>query len=132
MVTEPSCETYLSLGSGQHAGVAIKQGEAKKFRIWNNRNPPAGVVIVPLVMESSGRIGGHFKKFLKVVMEAVKEHNGDAMSAQPYTKVIDIVRQLSVTMQKGNVAIIDEAIEKATKNTAWRGHQRQVVGPGWE
>jgi hypothetical protein len=130
MVTEPSSATYLALGSADRPGVALVEGQKKKFRHWNPKARP-GIVIVPLVMETSGRLGNHFKTFLsKVVRSAIARREAMGALSQPYTSVSTIARQLSVTVQKGNVAMVDEACRRARVHTiAWRS-RCQVRRPG--
>ena len=110
MVTQPACVSYIRQGSNSREGVALSIGEKKKFAEWNGRRPPPGAVVVPLVMETSGRLGKHFKKFLKLITKAVKAQRPSTyVGSQPFTMVPAFVRQLSVTMQKGNVAMVDQA-----------------------
>ena len=103
MVTEPSSATYLALGSGVRPGVALVEGQKRKFRHWSPRAGP-GIVVVPLVMETSGRLGSHFKSFLsKVVRAAIARREATGSLSQQYTSVSTIARQLSVTVQKATL-----------------------------
>ena len=130
MVTEPSSKTYLDLGSAKRAEVAIEEGHKKKFRHWNPQAPPE-VIVVPLVMETSGRLGKHFKSFIATaVKSAAAKRRATGALSQPYTSVPTIVRQLSVTVQKGNVAMVDEAGRRARAHSlGWRsrGQVRRPV-----
>ena len=120
MVTEPSSATYLALGSADRPGVALAEGQ-KKIRHWSPKAGP-DITVVPLVMETSGRLGSQFKGFLsKVVRSAKARRVATGALSQPYTSVSTIARQLSVTIQKGNVAMVDEACRRARVHTiAWR------------
>jgi hypothetical protein len=131
MITEPSCDTYLKLGSAERPDVAIEEGHKKKFRHWNQQIK-VGVVIVPLVMETSGRLGKHFKAFIATaVKSAIAKRKATGALSQPYTSASTIVRQLSVTVQKGNVAMVDEACRRARVHSiGWRSRcqvRRPVV-----
>ncbi len=134
MVTQPCCQSYLDMGSAVTPGAALKAGEAKKFHEWNNRHPPAGVVILPLVLEASGRMGSHFKKFLKLIVKhATDNRASSAFGSQPFSFVSNLVRQLSVTLHRGNVAMVDQAEQLSLgSSTTWRAQRpRYVTGPGW-
>ena len=132
MVTQPSCVSYLKRGSDTRAGAAAKEGETKKFSEWNNRNPPPGVEVMPLVIETSGRLGEHFKRFLRIVASAVKARRARGhIGSQPFTKVPAFVRQLSVTLQRGNVAMIDQAQRESQVRSEWMSRPARSYGPEW-
>lgn len=134
MVTEPSSATYLNLGSADRPAVALVEGQKKKLRHWLPK-AGRGIVIVPLVMETSGRLGNRFKDFLsKVVDSANARRKATGSLSQPYSSVSSIVRQLSITVQKGNVAMVDEACRRArVHSVAWRSRcrARRPVGRGY-
>ena len=77
-ITEPSSPSFLAMGSGARPGVAARFAEKRKFSQWNRRSPGPDVKILPLVMETSGRLGGHFKKFLKLVAESAESKHRTA------------------------------------------------------
>ena len=132
MVTQPSCASYLKLGSASRAGAAAKAGETKKFSEWNRRNPPPNVVVMPLVIETSGRLGEHFKRFLRDVANAVKARRARGhIGSQPFTRVPAFVRQLSVTLQRGNVAMVDQAERESQVGSEWQSRPRRSFGPEW-
>ena len=96
--------------------------------------PGPDVKILPLVMETSGRLGGHFKKFLKLVAESAEADGiGPALGCQPFTTVQAVVRELVLTLQKGNVAMVDETERLLWENTRHGVPvvRRRPVGSGW-
>ena len=100
-VSEPGVRSALA-ASSVRAGSAAKAAEARKLSKWTPR-APANVVVEPLAMETTGRVGEAMQKFLRFAQES---SSGEVSCAM-------LVVQLSVTMAKLNVALLQEAGRKA-------------------
>jgi hypothetical protein len=106
-ITEPGCATYLAVGSDRKAGVAAKKRESVKMADWSKVVRDlgrVGVQVAPLVLETTGRLGGDFEKFLSTI-ESVSRGG-------PRTHLIS---QISVTLAKWNVECVREAGRKAAE-----------------
>jgi hypothetical protein len=97
-VAEPSAPSYVRLGSDREGDVAVNKAEGDKMSEWLKRKPPAAVVVSPLGMESTGRLGNKFMLFI-ANMESVRQG--------PSSR--ELLEQLSVTMAKSNVEIVRQA-----------------------
>ena len=101
-VSEPGRKTYLGLGSATKPGVAAKQAEAHKKSVWGARAPD-GVMVMPLVLETTGHIGESLSCFLELVQKSHPSGPG----------VWDLITRISVTVAKYNVECVREAGRKA-------------------
>jgi hypothetical protein len=67
-ITDPCNPTGLAAGSAERVGAAAKRGEDDKRRKWSRRAEEAGinnVVIVPAVLEATGRMATELVQFQK-------------------------------------------------------------------
>ena len=101
-IAEPGRKTYLALGSDTQAGVAAKQAESHKKSVWGSRAPP-GVMVTPLVLETTGHIGASLLSFMALVQ---KSHPSGPSQW-------DLITRISVTVAKFNVECVREAGRKA-------------------
>jgi hypothetical protein len=101
-VTEPGRKTYLTLGSARRAGVAAKQLESRKRSYWGAR-APHGVMVMPLVLETTGYMGESLLSFLELVQKSHPSGPGQW----------DLITRLSVTVAKWNVECVRQAGRKA-------------------
>jgi hypothetical protein len=97
-VVEPSAPSYVRLGSDREGNVAVSKAEGDKMSDWLKRKPPAAVIVSPLGMESTGRLGNKFILFL---------NNMADVRQGPSAR--ELLEQLSVTMAKSNVEIVRQA-----------------------
>ena len=97
---DPGRISYLRLNSANEIGVAAKRAESRKHTLWQKR-APKDIVVVPLVMETTGMIGDEFYSFLKRI---------EACSEGPGRK--HLLTRLSVTLAKFNVKCVREAGHK--------------------
>jgi hypothetical protein len=117
-ISDPSNPSYLP-GSAQRAGYAIQEAERDKIDLWQARLRDAeipDVTVVPMVFETSGRIGEKMQSFIQLISRETQHNGGPG--------VYHLWDQLSVTMQKMNVGMIDEAVRKATGVKARRAFCR--------
>ena len=96
-VVEPANPSYPA--SASREASALASAESKKRSKWG-RLKPAGVLDLPLAMESSGRSGEQFEDFLST-MEA--ESTGGQGRGR-------LLAQLSVTCMRFNAQMVCEAV----------------------
>ena len=104
-MSDPCNASYLRYSS-KEIGYTIRSGEKAKVSHWKQRANDAGIpgiTVIPIVFETSGRIGEIFRDFIKHVVQQTG-------TGPKQDKLWD---QLSVTLQRGNVAMIDEAVRKS-------------------
>ena len=98
-VAEPANRTYLP-HSCSKAGYAIGKVESSKRSKWLPL-APAGVVVQPLAMESTGRVAEDFVEFLRGIER--QSNSGPSCAS--------MLNQLSVTCMKQNVACLCESMD---------------------
>jgi hypothetical protein len=101
-VTDPCNESVVAEAS-KSAGAAARKAESKKRSSWKDLATAAGADVVPLAFETTGFRGDALNKFLREM---------EASSAEGPSRHSLLV-QLSVTMQKFNVAMVRMAGRQA-------------------
>jgi len=101
-VTDPSRESVMN-AAAKSAGAAVRLAESKKRSKWRDLAAAAGAEVVPLAFETTGHRGESLDKFLRE-MEAGSSEGPSRAS---------LLNQLSVTMQKRNVAMVKQATQQA-------------------
>jgi hypothetical protein len=102
-VTDPSCKSIVA-AAAKNVGAAAKRADGQKRSAWRDLAEAENADVVPLVFETSGRRGTALEKFLRE-MERASEDDGPSKR--------ELLDQLSITVQKFNVAMIREAGQKA-------------------
>ena len=101
-VTDPSRESVMH-AAAKTAGAAVRLAESKKRSKYKDLAVEAGADLVPLAFETTGHRGESLDNFLRE-MEAGSSEGPSRTS---------LLNQLSVTMQKFNVAMVLQATQKA-------------------
>jgi hypothetical protein len=101
-VTDPTGRSILD-AAAKTAGAAAKRADGQKRSAWRELADAEDADVIPLVFETSGRRGPALEKFLRE-MEAASD---DGPSRY------ELMDQLSITVQKFNVAMVREAGMKA-------------------
>jgi hypothetical protein len=129
-IREPSNNnpSYVELAATQ-PGHALKLGEQMKLSVWSKQKERGGVdcQIIPMVFETSGRMGKSLIEFIYRIATDITETSQEmeAITSPLWTR-------LSVTLQKCNVRMIDEANRKArgiepNRNFCWL-NRRSATG----
>src|SRR5690348_14112755 len=112
--TDPSNDSVV-VDAAKAAGVAARKAERKKRSKWKDLAAKEGAEIVPLAFETTGFRGESLEKFLREM---------EASSSEGPTRQ-SLLTQLSVTMQKMNVAMVRQA------NKLWEcGRSRDALRSG--
>jgi hypothetical protein len=105
-ITEPGTPTGLELGSASRALVAAVAREKSKSREWKRRAAADGkvVTVVPCIMETTGALGGMFRKFIRNMEKASQDSRGPGAAA--------LWQELSVAVHQCNASMLEEAIRR--------------------
>ena len=117
-VTDPSNDSVVA-DAAKASGVAARNAESKKRSKWKDLAAKEGAEIVPLAFETTGFRGASLEKFLREM---------EASSSEGPTRQ-SLLTQLSVTMQKLNVAMVRMAGKQAVGVRSFK--RRFAQRPHW-